>query len=127
LRLHFRLPSGPPCGGPSGFGKKVVGEGECRDTILVRLDVAQVANVADLVPRGTVVFVMGVEVRPGRGAAIGIVAKGVDVHATLGIGIVAGDVPGDLGGSGLRILLECHRAGDLGVATDNADCFDHFE
>lgn len=29
----------------------------------------------------------------GAGAAIGVITKGVDVHATLGIGVVAGDVP----------------------------------
>jgi hypothetical protein len=29
----------------------------------------------------------------GRGAAVGVVAKGVDVHATLSVGVVARDVP----------------------------------
>jgi len=29
----------------------------------------------------------------GGGAAVGVVAKGVDVHASLGIGIMAGNIP----------------------------------
>lgn len=61
-------------------------------------------------------------VRAGGGAAVGVVTEGVDVHATLGVGVVTGDVPGDLGGSGLGLLLEDDGAGDLGVATDDADC-----
>lgn len=32
-------------------------------------------------------------VRAGAGAAVGVVAKGVDVHASLGVGVVTGDVP----------------------------------
>jgi hypothetical protein len=35
----------------------------------------------------------GRTVRSGAGAAVGIVAVGVDMHATLSAGIVAGDVP----------------------------------
>lgn len=38
-------------------------------------------------------LVVGVEVRAGRGAAIGVVTKGVDVHAPLGARIMARDVP----------------------------------
>ena len=30
---------------------------------------------------------------PGARAAVGIVTEGVNVHATLSVGIVAGDVP----------------------------------
>lgn len=59
--------------------------------------------------------------RAGRGATIGVVAKGVDVHATLSIGIVAGNVPGDGGGVRLGGLLEGDSAGDLGVTTDDAN------
>ena len=32
-------------------------------------------------------------VRSGRGAAVGVVTEGVDVHATLSVGVVTGDVP----------------------------------
>ena len=66
-----------------------------------------------LVGRGTVCLVLGVvyryacsvdvhirhqlflahTVRSSAGATVGVVAVGVDVHATLGAGIVAGDVP----------------------------------
>jgi hypothetical protein len=61
-------------------------------------------------------------VRAGAGAAVGVVTKGVDVHATLGVGIVAGDVPGDLGVGGLGGLLEGDGALDVGVTTDDSDC-----
>jgi len=60
-------------------------------------------------------------VRPGGGAAVGVVAKGVNVHATLGVGIVAGDVPCDGGSGTLRGLLEVDGTGDLGVSTENGD------
>lgn len=58
----------------------------------------------------------------GRGAAVGVVTKGVDVEATLGVGVVAGNVPGDGGGRGLALLLEGDGAGDLGVTTENSNC-----
>ena len=35
----------------------------------------------------------GLTVRAGGGAAVGVVTEGVNVHATLSVGIVAGDVP----------------------------------
>ena len=60
-------------------------------------------------------------VRTGAGAAVGVVTEGVDVHAALSVGIVAGDVPGDLGLGGLGGLLEGDGALDVGVTTDNSD------
>ena len=62
--------------------------------------------------------------RAGRGAAVGVVTEGVDVEATLGVGVVAGDVVGDGGGSGLGLLLEDHGALDVRVTTENSDCLD---
>lgn len=59
--------------------------------------------------------------RTSGSAAIGVVAKLMDVHATLGIGIMAGDVVGDGGRGGLGRLLEGHLAGDLGVSSDDSD------
>jgi hypothetical protein len=61
-------------------------------------------------------------VRAGRSAAVGVVTEGVDVEATLGVGVVAGDVPGDGGGRALGLLLEHNGAGDLGVSTEDSDC-----
>jgi len=60
-------------------------------------------------------------VRARGRAAVGVVTKGVNVHATLGVGIVAVDVPrhgrlGALGG-----LLEGDGALDAGVTTENSD------
>jgi hypothetical protein len=60
-------------------------------------------------------------VRASRCAAVGVVAKGVNVHATLGIGIVPGDVPGDSGRGRVGLLLEDDGAGDLGVTPDDSD------
>jgi hypothetical protein len=55
-------------------------------------------------------------------AAVGVVAESVHVHATLSIGIVAGDVPGHGGGRGLVLLLERHGSLDVGVSTKDGDC-----
>jgi hypothetical protein len=57
----------------------------------------------------------------GRCTAVGIVTEGVDVHATLGIGIMASDIPGNRGRRRLGGLLEGNRAGDFGVTTDTTD------
>lgn len=59
--------------------------------------------------------------RASGGAAVGVVTKGVNVEATLGVGVVALQVPGDSGGLGLGSLLEGDSAGDLGVTTENSD------
>lgn len=61
-------------------------------------------------------------VRAGRCAAVSVVTKGVDVEATLGIGVVASDVPGDGGGSRLGLLHKGDGTGDLGVTTDDGNC-----
>lgn len=60
--------------------------------------------------------------RAGRGAAVGVVAKGVDVEATLGVGVIAGDVVGDGGRGTLRVLLEDDGAGDLCVSSEDSNC-----
>ena len=60
-------------------------------------------------------------VRTGRGAAVGVVAEGVDVHATLGVGIVPGDIPGDGSGRGFGLLLEDNGALDVRVTAENTD------
>lgn len=60
-------------------------------------------------------------VRAGRGATVGVVTELVNVHATLGIGIVTGDVVGDGGGRGLVGLLEGDGAGDLRVSSDECN------
>lgn len=107
----------------------------------IGLDVAEIANVAGLVGGSTVGLLVRVDwrqrvstcearvlqmqkltVRAGRGAAVGVVTKGVDVEAPLGAGVVAGDVPGDGGRGRLGLLLKGDGARDLGVTTDDADC-----
>ena len=60
--------------------------------------------------------------RSSARAAVGVVTKLVDVHATLSIGVVALDVVGDSGGAGLRGLLEGDGAGDGRVTTKDCDC-----
>lgn len=59
--------------------------------------------------------------RTGGGAAVGVVAEGVDVEATLGVGVVAGNVPADGGRGVLGLLLEDDGAGDLGVTTEDGN------
>lgn len=90
-------------------------------TLGIGLDVAQVTNVTDLIGGSTVSLAEGVVVRTGGGAAVGVVTELVDVHTTLGVGVVAGDVPRDGGRGGFVGLLESDSAGDLGVTTENSD------
>lgn len=107
--------------------------------LCIGLEVTEVTDVAHLIFRGTVGLGEGVDcfgqylgvllgataaltVRAGGGAAVGVVTELVDMETTLGVGVVAGDVPGD-GGEGVGIgLLEGDSAGDLGVTTDDSDC-----
>ena len=48
----------------------------------------------------------------------------MDVHASLSIGVVAGDVVGDGGGRRLGALLERDSAGDFRVSSEDGDCSD---
>ena len=57
----------------------------------------------------------------GRGAAVGVVTELVDMETALGVGIVAGDVPGDGGGGVLVVLLEGDGARHLGVTTEDSN------
>ncbi len=50
-------------------------------------------------------------------APIRVITELMDVHAPLGIGIMAGDVPRDRCWRGLGRLLESYCASDLGVST----------
>jgi len=106
---------------------QAVGDAALGVALAVRLEVPEVTDVALAVDGGAVRLAVWVVVRTGAGAAVGVVAKLVDVHATLGVGVVPGDVPGDGGGRGLGGLLEGHLAGDLGVSSEDGDCFDHFD
>ena len=55
------------------------------------------------------------------GAAVGVVTELMDVHASVGIGVIAADIPADGGGGGLGGLLEGHLAGDFGVSSDDSN------
>lgn len=59
--------------------------------------------------------------RTSGGAAVGVVTELVDVEGTLGVGVVAADVPGDGGGGTFVVLFEGHGAGDLGITAENSD------
>ena len=106
---------------------ELVGHGALGVALSISLEVAEVTNVASLVGRSTVGLAVGVEVRAGRSAAVGVVTEGVDVESSLGVGVVTGDVPGDGSGSRLRLLLEDDGTGDLGVTAKNAHSLDHFD
>lgn len=60
--------------------------------------------------------------RSSAGAAVGVVTKLMDMHATLGGGVVAFDVVGDGGRAGLGVLRESHSAVDVGIATEDCNC-----
>lgn len=60
--------------------------------------------------------------RASRRAAVGVVTKLVDVHATLGVGVIAMDLVGDGGWGGVVGLLEGDGAADFGVTADDCDC-----
>jgi len=68
-----------------------------------------------------VLLAVRVEVGTSRGATVGVVTKGVDVEATLGVGVVASDVVGDGGGRRLGLLLEDNGTRDLGVTTEDSN------
>ena len=59
--------------------------------------------------------------RTGGGAAVGVVTELVNVEGTLGVGVVASDVPRDGGGDVGIVLLEGDGAGDLGVTTEDSN------
>lgn len=59
--------------------------------------------------------------RASRCAAVGVVTKLVDVHATFGAGVVASNVPRDSGWGTLGGLLESHCASDLGISAEDSD------
>lgn len=59
--------------------------------------------------------------RTGACATVGVVTELMNVHASLGIGIVAGDVVGDGGGCAFGGLLECDGALDVGVTSKNSN------
>ena len=92
------------------------------DGVGIRLDVAQVADVPDVVRGRAVGLAVRVEVRAGRGAAIGVVAKLVDVHATLGVGICVMDLVLDHRGGMLVLLRELDGARDAGIAAEDSNC-----
>ena len=101
---------------------KAINDSALGVAIGVGLEVPQIANMSLGVGGPAVILAEWVEVWAGRGAAIGVVAKLVDVHATLGRRIAAADVVGDGRGGGFGLLLERDDAGDFGVATDDGDC-----
>lgn len=105
----------------AGQLEKSVLENTLGNTLGVGLDVSEVTNVSLGVGGSTVVLLEGVEVGAGRGAAVGVVSKLVDVESSLGVGIVALDVVGDGDGAGLRVLLESDSTGDLGISSKNSD------
>jgi len=106
---------------------QLVGGSALAIALTIGLEVSKVANMAGLISWSTVCLAMWVEVGTGGGAAVGVVTECMDVHATLGIGVVASDIPCDGGWGGLRFLLEGNGPGDLRVTSNGCDCFDHFD
>ena len=59
--------------------------------------------------------------RTSRCATVGVVTKGVDVEATLGVRVVTREVPADGGRVGFGGLLESDGSGDLGITPEDGD------
>lgn len=59
----------------------------------------------------------------GRSASVGVVAELMDVEATLGIWVLATDIERDAGGGALASLFEGYGALDIGVTSNNSNCF----
>merc|ERR1712093_97128 len=106
---------------------ELVGDVELDDTLGIRLDVTKVTNVALLVGDVAVLLAGGVEVRAGRGAAVAEVTEGVDVEASLGVGVVAGDLTSDGDGGAFALLGEDGLAGHLSLSLEHSDGRDHCE
>ena len=60
-------------------------------------------------------------VRAGAGAAVGVVTELMNVEASLGVGVMASQVPADGGGGVLIGLLEGDLARDLGVSSEDGN------
>lgn len=100
-----------------------IGDGAFGDTVGVSLDVAEITCVSLVAcVRTTVLLTQRVEVRAGRRATVRVVAKLVDVEATLGRGVVAGDVVVDCHWRRLVRLRKLDRARHLGIAAEDCDC-----
>lgn len=64
-----------------------------------------------------------IEMRSRRSAAIGVITELMNMHATLGRGVAAGNIVGDGRGRGLGGLLEGDGAADFGVAAEDGNCY----
>ena len=88
----------------------------------ISLEISKVANMTLGVFRGAMGFGKRVEVRAGGGAAVGVVAELVDVHAARGGGVVPADVVGDGRGGGFGGLFKGYGAIDGGITAEDCDC-----
>ena len=59
--------------------------------------------------------------RTSTGAAIGVIAKSVNVHTTLSVGVVASDIPFHRRGGALVLLSKGHGALDVGITTEDGN------
>lgn len=100
---------------------ELIGEGSLRNTIGVGLQVAHIADMADLIVRSTVGLLERVEVRASRSAAIGVVAELVNVESALCVGVVALDLVLNGGRGVLGFLGELDNTADTGVTTENSN------
>jgi hypothetical protein len=108
--------------------------------LAIGLEVAKVAYMADFIRWSTVCLakwvdcsmlispILNISVRQpltvgaSRCAAVCVVTELVDVHATLGIGVIASNVPCNGGWGRLGFLLEGNGTGDLRVTAKGCNC-----
>lgn len=100
---------------------ELVRDGALAVALTIGFEIPQITDVAFAVSLIAVGLAVGIEVRTGRGAAVGVIAIGMDVHATLGVSIVAGYVVGDGRLAVLRLLLECDSPRYFGVTTKDGN------
>jgi len=75
-----------------------IGDVDLRGTVAARLNVAQISQVTILVGGSSVLLAIGVEVRSGRHAAVGVVPKLMNVESVKALGQTA-HLSGDRHGS----------------------------
>lgn len=101
---------------------KAVLDSSLGDTVGVGSDVSEITDVADLVVGSTVGLSEGVEVGAGGRATVGVVAKLVDVHSALGVGVLVLNFVLNDGRSRLGLLRELDGAGNAGITAEDSNC-----
>lgn len=99
----------------------IVHDASLSSPLTICLKVSQITNVSFTVIWCTMVLVKRIEMRSGGGTSISVVPKLVDVHSTLSVGVVSGNLVGDGCRGRLVFLREGDSSTHSGVSTDDGD------